>query len=416
MPQSDSLDPIRPRSSLTNTASRSRRASSPCSSSSSSEYDSSPSRSPSPASSLASASSESTDGSALPYSRPSSPVPSRCRSSSTNLPSTSAKACSYGPTRGPWPPLRQDYQDFCRIHTLITNGLSRAMQIELGRLSESDLSQTELSEHGLYCSLLKLSPGLEERLNTGTEQELHYVADMLTKGVSSARSDDTKSLKAAVVDWITPQNQVLSPPIQRNVKTDRGFHHPRTGELLCPVNLDWNDEKIRRDLTCGQLVPIRGSVASLYLSAYKHVFTSPSSVHGGANKATRSSNARIHGMTAVTIPSIAYIATQVRFALNDSPSFSRTDLVTDSEYFYNLIIDLLEDESEKEEVGDLLKWWNQQIFPAQIQHNRTVDGDSVIAKIKERRRLIDAGLWNARQGASHVDAARKDLATPTTST
>lgn len=65
----------------------------------------------------------------------------------------------------------------------------------------------------------------------------------ITKGISSARSDDTKSLKSAVVDWITPPNQILAPPIQRNVKTDRGFHHVRTGELLCPVNLDWNDEK-----------------------------------------------------------------------------------------------------------------------------------------------------------------------------
>ena len=45
--------------------------------------------------------------------------------------------------------------------------------------------------------------------------------------------------------------------------------------------------------------------------AYKHVFTSPSSVDKEP-KATRSGNARIHGMTCVTLPSIAYIATQVR--------------------------------------------------------------------------------------------------------
>jgi hypothetical protein len=48
------------------------------------------------------------------------------------------------------------------------------------------------------------------------------------------------------------------------------------------------------------------------LQAYKHVFTSPSSVDREP-KATRSSNARIHGMTRVTLPSIAYIATQVIF-------------------------------------------------------------------------------------------------------
>jgi len=46
------------------------------------------------------------------------------------------------------------------------------------------------------------------------------------------------------------------------------------------------------------------------LQAYKHIFTSPSSVKKEP-KATRSGNARIHGMTQVTPASIAYIATQV---------------------------------------------------------------------------------------------------------
>lgn len=44
--------------------------------------------------------------------------------------------------------------------------------------------------------------------------------------------------------------------------------------------------------------------------AFKHIFTSPSSVDKEP-KATRSGNARIHGMTSVTIPSLAYVATQV---------------------------------------------------------------------------------------------------------
>ena len=44
--------------------------------------------------------------------------------------------------------------------------------------------------------------------------------------------------------------------------------------------------------------------------AFKHVFTSPSSVDKEP-KATRSGNARLHGMTCVTAGSIAYIATQV---------------------------------------------------------------------------------------------------------
>lgn len=45
--------------------------------------------------------------------------------------------------------------------------------------------------------------------------------------------------------------------------------------------------------------------------AYKHIFTSPSSVDG-ENRATRSGNAQIHGMTSVTVPSLVYVATLVR--------------------------------------------------------------------------------------------------------
>jgi hypothetical protein len=49
----------------------------------------------------------------------------------------------------------------------------------------------------------------------------------------------------------------------------------------------------------------------MVFQAYKHIFTSLSSVKKEP-QAIRSGNARIHGMTCVTLASIAYIATQVR--------------------------------------------------------------------------------------------------------
>ena len=61
------------------------------------------------------------------------------------------------------------------------------------------------------------------------------------KGISSARSDDTKGLKGIVLDWIAPRDSTLNPPLSRNVKTNRGFHHPVTGALLCPAGYDWKD-------------------------------------------------------------------------------------------------------------------------------------------------------------------------------
>jgi hypothetical protein len=80
-------------------------------------------------------------------------------------------------------------------------------------------------------------------------------------------------------------------------------------------------------------------------------------------------------MVCISLPSIAYIATQVywlnfvshlvtspdlqvRFSLSSSPVFSRTDLATDSERFYNSILNLFDDQDEKEEVDNLVVWWN----------------------------------------------------------
>jgi hypothetical protein len=55
-------------------------------------------------------------------------------------------------------------------------------------------------------------------------------------------------------------------------------------------------------------------IHDFFYQAFKHVFTSPSSVDDDEPKATRSGNARIHNMTSVTTASLAYIATQVGIA------------------------------------------------------------------------------------------------------
>jgi len=67
-------------------------------------------------------------------------------------------------------------------------------------------------------------------------------------------------------------------------------------------------------LHSGLLVLVRTYFSSSFransLKAYKHIFTSPSSVDQEP-KATCSGNACIHGMWSVMKASIAYVATQV---------------------------------------------------------------------------------------------------------
>ena len=65
--------------------------------------------------------------------------------------------------------------------------------------------------------------------------------EQIQKGANGARADDTKGMKSLIIDWITPKGQSLTPHIPRNVKSSHGFNHDRTGALLCPAGLDWNN-------------------------------------------------------------------------------------------------------------------------------------------------------------------------------
>ena len=63
----------------------------------------------------------------------------------------------------------------------------------------------------------------------------------LQKGLYSTRANDTKGLKSAIFDWITPPGQSLIPPIAQNIKMDHGFNHECTGSVLCPAGMDWTN-------------------------------------------------------------------------------------------------------------------------------------------------------------------------------
>ncbi|KAF8547987.1 hypothetical protein OG21DRAFT_1423889 [Imleria badia] len=217
---------------------------------------------------------------------------------------------------------------FCNMQTLITNGL-----LFMGQQEDEAESMTviERKEYAVFRELLWMVPGLEAWLMESSEEETVCVADLIQKGSNNARADDTKGMKSAIVDWITPKGQSLNPHIPRNVKLVCGFNHKCTGALLCPAGLDWANTEIRTKLVNGQIQvagdqwpvflyanytydaedPWNGLLHSgLLISAFKHIFTSPSSVDQ-APKATRSGNAWIHGMRSVTKVSIAYTATQV---------------------------------------------------------------------------------------------------------
>ncbi|KAI6013376.1 hypothetical protein BKA83DRAFT_96535 [Pisolithus microcarpus] len=288
---------------------------------------------------------------------------------------------------------------FCNVPTLLTNGI--ILLSEGGSDTLESLTVDERKEFAAFQELLRVVLGLESRLMASSEEEVVKIGELIQKGINGARADDTKGMKGAIIDWITPKGQSLSLHIPCNVKLGRGFNHEHTGALLCPTGLDWTNIQTRMKLMNGEIQvpgdqwpvflyadysydledPWNGLLRSgLLVSAYKHIFTSPSSVDHEP-KATRSGNACIHGMRCVTKVSIAY----ARFGLTSAQIFSRTDLITDSERFYSSIMELLDDPDESDEVDQLITWWNRQVFPLYTTTERLPSKDSALVRIRQKR-------------------------------
>ena len=60
----------------------------------------------------------------------------------------------------------------------------------------------------------------------------------MTAAAHAARQEDTGSIRYDALAYICRENEVLNPPITKDLaKSSRGFNHPSTAWLLCPMKL-----------------------------------------------------------------------------------------------------------------------------------------------------------------------------------
>ncbi|KAG1718007.1 hypothetical protein EDD22DRAFT_988372 [Suillus occidentalis] len=170
----------------------------------------------------------------------------------------------------------------------------------------------------------------EQERNRSTESLIEALDEMFTTG--QIRGQDGllgSGLVATLLTVFHNLRAMVNPWVDDScIHIDRGFNHELTGSLLCPAGMDWSDPETKENLRSGDVLvcrdqwPIFLYAQYIYdpddpwcgllrgrLLAYKHVFTFSSSVEKEP-KATRSRNARLHGMTCFTIASISHIATQ----------------------------------------------------------------------------------------------------------
>ncbi|KAG1809157.1 uncharacterized protein BJ212DRAFT_1448863 [Suillus subaureus] len=253
----------------------------------------------------------------------------------------------------------------CNYPALLTVGVLR-----LEESPDSPIEDYPLDvqwEHMVFMALIDSYPGLLDHLTNGEEEDLIHVGELLGKGASGARGNNTKTLKSAVLEWLVPRGQAES------LKTGETAVHGDQWPMFLYAGCVYDPED-----------PWKGLLRSkILICGFKHVFTSPSLVDKEP-KAMRSSNTYLHSMKSITKGSLAYIAMQVQFLLSSSSVFSHTDTVMNSENFYHSILDLLEDSEESEEVGDLMMWWTHHVFPNSLSSQCSVSKNSALLKIQEK--------------------------------
>nr|VWO99861.1 Type III effector HopI1 [Ganoderma boninense] len=315
--------------------------------------------------------------------------------------------------------LGRSIHAFANYAQLVVKGIQ--LDKDLALLPDNEIEKFPFEvrhQYDIYQQLLQQLPDLCQGLSRESidTRDLNKICASLQAGANASRADDVKSLKGAVIDWLTLMYGGLSPAVARNQMSGRGFAHDTIGKELCPAGLDWNDPSTKNALQKGEMIvnsdqwPIFIYLNGMYdpespwtgllrgrLLAFKHVFTSPSSVDD-SGRSTKSSNAAMHGMTKVTPASIVYVATLVRFALGTRATFACNDTTADYQKFYNMLLAFLVHPAERENVNDLLSWWNKQVFPNHIPSSFAPTANSPLAKLMEKRNATNIPNRTALSG------------------
>ncbi|KAG9021300.1 hypothetical protein FS837_007370 [Tulasnella sp. UAMH 9824] len=287
--------------------------------------------------------------------------------------------------------------------------LNHGIKILSDMADRDDTDETEAAEPpkddpewDLFNAIINGIPGSKSKLID--EKWVADTARFIDKGASTARSDDVSSLKKAIVDFLP----MCHPPIHRTSKLRRGFHHPFLGSLLCPSSLDWSNDQIRRELR-EEITPVKHTEyppfmyrnyeidpedlleglfeSSVLLKAARHIFVSPSSAEEEGSRSTRAGNALLNGMTRITPAAIAYVTTQVRFALSSDTIFGRK--LNHSQFdlyaFYDNILTFLNRPEMAVRTALILDYWTENVFGVDAEISPDEGGGTASAILAQLR-------------------------------
>ncbi|KAH9037935.1 hypothetical protein EDB84DRAFT_1437305 [Lactarius hengduanensis] len=237
-------------------------------------------------------------------------------------------------------------------------------------------------QYGKFLLLIEVSPAVIKILKRAGERagpELSLKLDKaIDLGRKQARRVDINGIRGTIGQWPCIDWQPGFPAGKHLL----GFHHPTSGRLLCPVTLDWADDK------------------------HTDIFSFPQVPAKETDRSTRGGNLSLHGVTFVTYESVAYAATVTRFALSNEPTFTaggcgnarRQRAGFPYRQFYR---ELLEHKGlmTEDELVDLLQYWNETILSRITYASNDVRNNSAGAimreQAREKKRLACGSAANA---------------------
>ncbi|KAJ7101025.1 hypothetical protein C8R43DRAFT_964029 [Mycena crocata] len=285
--------------------------------------------------------------------------------------------------------LARSLGPFARVHPAVEYAVSKALANSDDEAHTETAVQKRLNEN--WDIIKNTIPGFsEEMIGLGGNRALRKtVCAQIQRGLNGARGDDANSIKRALPEYIA-KLEVLSPPppaddapadaqpkpapllISANgTKGDRGWVHPRTARLNCPIKHPANAATYAL-IQDGQIVVLGTEIpyfmyrdwqvidfgdlddglleGRLLMVLAKHIYQGPSTALGpaGSNRG-KAGNAALNGITSLTPRDIAYLAVQLRFSLSSQSSWNNgVDGKFSYEQFYWKIVKLLQGEESQE--------------------------------------------------------------------
>ncbi|KAG2122706.1 hypothetical protein BD769DRAFT_1350708, partial [Suillus cothurnatus] len=239
-----------------------------------------------------------------------------------------------------------------------------------------------------YKEFIKLVPTLSD-LISGFEKfpsAMDNFIHALSSASNDARSDDTGSLMREGLVYMlkTPETDQFNPPLlKQHGKIARGWNHPQTARLLCPMRMldifDNDPLSFMNKVKEGQIkitaakLPLflydesmldptrksQGCLRGYYLKrVFRHIFTGPSSaISANTHKGTKAPKGRIHGMISPLPRAIAYAAVQAYFQLSSATQWTQQIESLDLVLFYDRVVDMFEGNTNKQWVDETLNHW-----------------------------------------------------------